>query len=97
MPVGSRNDCFARAQRICQSSGNYLFLIAVGSDIDVGGADEFNQLFRTYKPIVKNHLRLNSQFLGQGLQIGPILFSLAAKNMWMGSPGNDINDILMSG
>ncbi len=97
MPVRSRDNRLARAQCVRQRSRNHLRFMAIRSDIDVGGADEFGHLFRAGEAVVEDYLRLHSHFLRQSLQAGTVLIALATKNMRMGRACNDVNHVLVSG
>ena len=44
---------------------------------------------------MEDYIRLNSDFLGQSLQIGSIPITLAAENMWMGRACDYVNHILV--
>ena len=97
VPVWRRDDRLARAQRIRQRSGNNLRLMAVGSDVNVGGANELQHLFRADEAVVEDHLRFHSHFLRQSLQTGSILVAFAAQNVRMGRARDDVDNILVLG
>src|SRR5271167_3223024 len=71
--------------------------MAIRSDVNVGGANEFNHLLRTDEAVVKDHSRFHSYFLGQSLQTGSILVPLATEDVRMGGSCDDVSDILVFG
>ena len=95
MPVGSRDDRLARPQRIGKRPGNHLRLVAIGSDVDVGGANELRHLLRTDEAVVEDHLRFHSHFLRQSLQAGSILVALATENVRMGRARDHVDHVLV--
>ena len=69
--------------------------MAIRSDIDVRGADECNHLLRAHKAVMEDHVRLDSDFLCQTLQVRSIAIALAAQNMRMGRPCDYVNHVLV--
>ena len=97
VPIGSRNDRFACTQCIGQRSGNHLRFMPVGRDVNVGGTNKLDHLFRADEAIVEYHLRFHSYFLRQGLQTGSILIPLATQNVRMSRSRDNVRDILVLG
>src|SRR5437868_8301576 len=71
--------------------------MAVGGDVNVGGADELNHFFGTDEAVVEDHLRFHSYFLGQGLQSGSILVPLATQDVRMSRARHNVSNILVFG
>src|ERR1041385_6738145 len=69
--------------------------MAIGSYVDVGGADELRHFLRWDKAVVENYLRFHSYPFRQGLQAGSIVIALAAQDMRMSRPGHEIDDVLV--
>ena len=69
--------------------------MAIGSDVDVGGADELRHFLRADKAVVEDHLRFHSHFLGQGLQAGSIFVALAAQDMRMGRARHQVHHVFV--
>ena len=95
VPIGSRNDRFACTQCIGQRSGNHLRFVPVRRDVNVGGTNELDHLFRADEAVVEDHLRFDSHVLGQSLQTGSILVPLATEDVRMGRACNDVGHILV--
>src|ERR1700730_14496890 len=96
MPVGGGNDGLAGSYRVRQGPRDHLCLVSVWSNVDISRTDEFHQLLGDDETVVKDDLRFHSQFPGQSLQVGSILFAFAAKNMGVGRPGDDVDNIAIS-
>ena len=71
--------------------------MAVGGDVNVGGANELNHFPGTDEEVMKDHLRFHSYFLRQGLQTGSILIPLATQNVRMSRSRDNVRDILVLG
>src|ERR1700757_4605334 len=71
--------------------------MAIGSDVNVGGANELNHLLGTNEAVVEDHLRFHSHFLRQCLQTGSIIVAIATQDVRMSRPCDDVHNVLMLG
>ena len=96
MPVGSRDDRFARTQRIRKRTGDHLRLVAIRCDVYVRRTNELDHLLRANEAIVKDHIRFDPRFLRQPLQVRAIFITLTTQDVWVGRACNDVHDVLVS-
>ena len=86
VPVGRRDDGLAATERVGQRARGDLRGVQVGRDVDVGHADEFEQLVDLDEPVVEAHVLLDAQALGQPLQADPVPFPLLADRLGCVAP-----------
>ncbi len=60
----------ARAERVRECSGNNLAHVLIGRDVDIRGADQFNQLGGLNETVAKDDAVLNAELLRHILQGG---------------------------
>jgi len=95
VPIRSGDDRLARADGIGQRAGGDLAGVQVGSNVDVGRADELGQFFDADKAIVEDDLALDALLLGQPLQRQPVRFAVVAQDVGMGRAEDDVDDVGM--
>src|SRR5208337_3682912 len=96
-PVWSRDDRLPRAQGIRECSGYSLCLVTVRSDINVGRTNQRSHFLRTEEPVVEDHVLLNSQLLGQGLQLEPVSITLAMFDLRVSRTCDDVDNVAVPG
>src|SRR5579863_594570 len=69
--------------------------MSVGSDINIGRAYELDHFPRADETVVEDHPGLHSHFLGQGLQVCPILLALTTENMGVGGARRHVDNIFV--
>src|SRR5207237_9587242 len=81
--------------RIGKRPGYNLVLIAVRSDIESRCANKCDHFLWAHESVVEGHIRLDSNFLRQGLLVRSIAIALAAENVRMGRPCDYVNHVLV--
>ena len=71
--------------------------MAVGSDVNVGRANELEHFLWTDKAVVEDYLRFHTHFFCQRLQAGSIFISLATEDVRMGRTSDDVGHIVVFG
>src|ERR1039458_879212 len=71
--------------------------MAIGSDVNVGGANALNNLLGADEAVVEDHLRFHPDVLRQRLQTGSILIPLATKDVGMSRACDDVHNVLVFG
>ena len=61
VPVGRRDDRLAAAERVGQRAGGDLRRFKVRRDVDVGRADELDQLVQLDEPVVEDDVLADAQ------------------------------------
>ena len=93
VPVGRRDDGLAAAEGVRQRSRRDLRRVQIGRDVDVGHADEFDQLVDLDEPVVEADVGLDAQVLGEPLEADSIAFPLLAQQVGMGCPQHDVDEV----
>ncbi len=93
VPVRRRDDGLAAAERVGQRARGDLRGVEVGRDVNVGHADEFDQLVDLDEPVEKADVLLDAQVLGQPLEADPIAFPLLAEEVGMRCAQHDVNEV----
>ena len=93
VPVRRRDHRLARAERIRQRAGGNLRFVQIGSEVQVGHANELLQLVQLDETIVEDDVLLDFVFLGQPFEAQPVGFPLFAQQVGMGGAQHDIDDI----
>ena len=81
---------------MCERTGNCLGFLAIGSNVNVRGANVFNQFLGADKAVVEDDMGGNAQFHCQGLQRFPILLTFTPQNVRMCCSRDDIDQIRMA-
>jgi hypothetical protein len=97
VPVRRGDNRLSGSERNRERSGDDLRLLPVGRDVDIGRADVFDQLFRTYKAIDrKSGDRKRQAASARALQPFAVTLALAPADMRMRHAGDDVNHVRLS-
>jgi len=78
---------FPGAQGVRESAGNYLTLMFVRRDVNVGRADQFHKFLWADEAVAENYVGLDAQVFRELLQRRSVLVALPAEDMRVGYAG----------
>ena len=70
-----------------------MSLVLIGGDVNVRGADEFDQFLRTDEAIAKDDVVFHAKIFREFLQVVPVFVALMPEDVRVGDTGNHVHHI----